>query len=73
MDIYKCPKTENPKYFAQIIRFVTIIEFYGLSTKKIIFNLLPYFFYFCKKGFRKLLYIVYIATKCQQKVAKKLR
>ncbi len=35
----KCPKTNLPKYFPQNTCFVTIIEIYGLVTKKIIFNL----------------------------------
>jgi len=35
----KCPKTDLPKYFPQNTCFVSIIEIYGLVTKKIIFNL----------------------------------
>jgi len=35
----KCPKMKIGKYFAQKGACVTIIEFYGLVTKKIFFNL----------------------------------
>jgi hypothetical protein len=35
----KCPKTDLPKYFPQNTCFVSIIEIYGLTTKKIIFSL----------------------------------
>ena len=35
----KCPKTKSRKNFLQNTCFVTIIEIYGLVTKKIIFNL----------------------------------
>jgi hypothetical protein len=35
----KCPKTVLPKYFPQNTCFVSIIEIYGLATKKVIFNL----------------------------------
>jgi len=35
----KCPKTVLPKYFARNTCFVSIIEIYGLVTKKVIFSL----------------------------------
>ena len=35
----KCPKTKSQKKFPQNTCFVTIIEIYGLVTKKIIFSL----------------------------------
>ena len=35
----KCPKTKSRKNFLQNTCFVSIIEIYGLVTKKIIFSL----------------------------------
>jgi hypothetical protein len=35
----KCPKTDLPKYFTRNTCFCSIIEIYGLVTKKIIFSL----------------------------------
>ena len=41
---------------------MTIIEFYGLETEKIIFTLLRQtFYYFCGKGFKQKIYCLYIA------------
>jgi hypothetical protein len=40
MDKNKCPKIENPKYFQKKLVVVTIIELYGVVTKKIIFKTL---------------------------------
>jgi hypothetical protein len=40
MDIYKCPKTENPEKSWEFETLVTIIEIYGLATKILIINLL---------------------------------
>jgi hypothetical protein len=40
LDIYKCPFFEFSEFMFEKIDFVTIIEFYGLVTEKIILNLL---------------------------------
>ncbi len=37
-------KIEKPKYFMKNTEFVTILKNYRVTTKKIIFNLLRYFF-----------------------------
>ncbi len=39
LDIYKCPFFEFSVFMFEKIEFVTIIEIYGLTTEKIIFNL----------------------------------
>jgi hypothetical protein len=39
MDIYKCPKTGNPKKSWEFETLVTIIEIYGVDIKIIIINL----------------------------------
>jgi hypothetical protein len=40
LDIYKCPFFDFSEFMFEKIDFVTIIEFYGVVTKKIIFILL---------------------------------
>ena len=39
IDIYKCPKIEKPKKCLENACLLTINEFYGVNTKKIIFIL----------------------------------